>query len=53
MIQMNQILTNDEAECGLNPNAEDLGKWNTLFNSCSLTYQSLLFKDADAEEDDG
>ena len=53
MIQMNQLLTNDEAECGLNPNAEDLGKWNTLFNSYSPTYRSLFTKDIDAEEDDG
>ena len=24
-IQMNQLMVNDEAECGLNPNSEDLG----------------------------
>ena len=26
-IQMNQLMLNDEAECGINPNSEDLGKY--------------------------
>ena len=27
-IQMNYLLSNDEAECGVNPNSEDLGKFH-------------------------
>lgn len=28
-IQMNYLLSNEEAECGVNPNSEDLGKFLT------------------------
>jgi len=48
---MNQLLVNDEAECGLNPNSEDLGKYQIRFHF--NTHPSLFFKDIDAEEDDG
>ena len=44
---MNGLLSNEEAECGLNPNSEDLGKFNRLF------YFNFYMKDLDAEEDDG
>jgi len=26
-VQMNYVLSNEEAECGVNPNSEDLGKF--------------------------
>ena len=29
-IQMNYLLSNDEAECGVNPNSEDLGKYEIV-----------------------
>ena len=31
-IQMNNLLSNDEAETGVNPNSEDLGKYFSLSN---------------------
>ena len=31
-IQMNYLLLNEEAELGINPNSEDLGKYITVLN---------------------
>ena len=43
-IQMNYLLSNDEAEAGLNSKAEDLGKLN--LKSCNVSA-------IDLEEEDG